>query len=84
MHLLLNQSFRCRDFNHSASFAAKTNWSAVAKRATAKPFGVDVAQLKAKQEAAAREKEAAKQKVDTFLKFSFQIDSINIKMFTGM
>ncbi|XP_029725509.1 intermembrane lipid transfer protein Vps13 isoform X2 [Aedes albopictus] len=67
----------------SASSDAKTNWSAVAKRATAKPFGVDVAQLKAKQEAAAREKEAAKQKVDTFLKFSFQIDSINIKLYTA-
>ncbi|XP_065079310.1 intermembrane lipid transfer protein Vps13 isoform X3 [Ochlerotatus camptorhynchus] len=60
----------------------KTNWSAVAKRAAAKPFGVDVVQLKVKQEAATKEKEATKQKVDTFLKFSFQIDSINIKLFT--
>lgn len=43
-----------------------------------------MAELRAKQEAAAREKEeAAKQKIDTFLKFSFQIDSINIKLFTG-
>lgn len=72
-----------RVLKHNQPLAAKTNWSAVAKRATAKPFGVDVAQLKAKQEAAAREKEAAKQKVDTFLKFSFQIDSINIKLYTG-
>ncbi|XP_039442815.1 intermembrane lipid transfer protein Vps13 isoform X7 [Culex pipiens pallens] len=62
----------------------KSPTSPQTKKATAKPFGLDVAELRAKQEAAAREKEeAAKQKIDTFLKFSFQIDSINIKLFTA-
>ncbi|XP_055538544.1 intermembrane lipid transfer protein Vps13 isoform X2 [Wyeomyia smithii] len=59
----------------------KSNWSTVAKKATAKPFGVDVAVLKAKQETIP--KDPVKQKVDVFLKFSFQVDSINIKLFTA-
>ncbi|XP_058837903.1 intermembrane lipid transfer protein Vps13 isoform X2 [Topomyia yanbarensis] len=61
----------------------KTNWSTVAKKATAKPFGLDVVALKTQQEASAKEKQASKQKIDTFLKFSFQIDSINIKLYTA-
>ncbi|XP_055620155.1 intermembrane lipid transfer protein Vps13 isoform X3 [Toxorhynchites rutilus septentrionalis] len=77
--------------NYPTSYAdnnaidGKTNWSAVAKKATAKPFGLEMGQLKLlKQDAVTQqEKEPAKQKVDTFLKFSFQIDSINIKLFTA-
>ncbi|XP_058466266.1 intermembrane lipid transfer protein Vps13 isoform X2 [Malaya genurostris] len=61
----------------------KTNWSTVAKKATAKPFGVDVVALKTQQETSTKEKQSTKQKIDTFLKFSFQIDSINIKLFTA-
>uniref|UniRef100_A0A182NLZ6 Vacuolar protein sorting-associated protein 13 n=1 Tax=Anopheles dirus TaxID=7168 RepID=A0A182NLZ6_9DIPT len=61
---------------------AKSNWSTVAKKAAAKPFGVDVAQLKSSEnKAAGTSVEPAK--VDTFLKFSFQVDSIHIKLFTA-
>ncbi|XP_053672745.1 intermembrane lipid transfer protein Vps13 [Anopheles nili] len=61
---------------------AKPNWSAVAKKATAKPFGVDVGQLKTAENTSS-EKKSEPVKIDTFLKFSFQVDSINIKLFTA-
>uniref|UniRef100_A0A182IQ42 Vacuolar protein sorting-associated protein 13 n=1 Tax=Anopheles atroparvus TaxID=41427 RepID=A0A182IQ42_ANOAO len=63
---------------------AKSNWSAVAKTATAKPFGVDMSQLKAGDSKLQMAKQMEKAKiVDTFLKFSFQVDSINIKLYTA-
>uniref|UniRef100_A0AAG5D0Y8 Vacuolar protein sorting-associated protein 13 n=1 Tax=Anopheles atroparvus TaxID=41427 RepID=A0AAG5D0Y8_ANOAO len=63
---------------------AKSNWSAVAKKATAKPFGVDMSQLKAGDSKLQMAKQTEKAKiVDTFLKFSFQVDSINIKLYTA-
>ncbi|EAL40459.3 AGAP005082-PA [Anopheles gambiae str. PEST] len=61
---------------------AKSNWTAVAKKAAAKPFGVDMAQLKASENKPS-DKPLEPAKVDTFLKFSFQVDSINIKLFTA-
>lgn len=54
----------------------------MAKKAAAKPFGVDMAQLKASENKPS-DKPLEPAKVDTFLKFSFQVDSINIKLFTG-
>uniref|UniRef100_A0A182VBQ3 Vacuolar protein sorting-associated protein 13 n=1 Tax=Anopheles merus TaxID=30066 RepID=A0A182VBQ3_ANOME len=61
---------------------AKSNWTAVAKKAAAKPFGVDMAQLKASENKPS-DRPVEPAKVDTFLKFSFQVDSINIKLFTA-
>ncbi|XP_052870380.1 intermembrane lipid transfer protein Vps13 [Anopheles cruzii] len=62
----------------SSNIPAKSNWTSVSKKATVKPFGVDVDQLKTMDSSAAKQT-----KIDTFLKFNFQIDSINIKLFTA-
>uniref|UniRef100_A0A182FL84 Vacuolar protein sorting-associated protein 13 n=1 Tax=Anopheles albimanus TaxID=7167 RepID=A0A182FL84_ANOAL len=64
------------------SFQAKPNWSSVAKKATSKPFGVDITQL-ITTDIKNTGKPLELGKIETYLKFNFQIDSINIKLFTA-
>ncbi|XP_050092629.1 intermembrane lipid transfer protein Vps13 isoform X2 [Anopheles aquasalis] len=65
-----------------ASSQAKPNWSSVAKKATNKPFGVDITQLKT-TDMKNIGKPMELGKIETYLKFNFQIDSINVKLFTA-
>uniref|UniRef100_A0A2M4CVW7 Putative vacuolar protein n=1 Tax=Anopheles darlingi TaxID=43151 RepID=A0A2M4CVW7_ANODA len=67
---------------YPTSFQAKPNWSSVAKKATTKPFGVDITQLITPDNKTTG-KPLEPGKIETTLKFNFQIESITIKLFTA-